>query len=100
MKIAIEKFHGNPLAFMRSAGYTFMERTPDDEWNFARPLAGAAYPRFHCYLRQKGGSLNINLHLDQKRPSYEGTAAHGGEYDGELVTAEAERLRRTAAKNR
>ena len=36
----------------------------------------------------------FNLHLDQKKPTYEGHVAHSGEYDGELVEEEAERIRR------
>jgi len=36
--------------------------------------------------------MQIHLHLDQKRPSYKGTNAHGGEYDGEAIREEAERI--------
>ena len=37
--------------------------------------------------------LAVNLHLDQKAPVYEGAAAHSGEYEGEVVSREAERLK-------
>lgn len=100
MKLKIENFGGNVLAFMRLAGYSFQNRSQDDEWNFARPAGGRDFPRFHAYTRQDDGALLINLHLDQKRPSYRGTAAHGGEYEGELIIAEAERLRRIAPTKR
>ena len=36
--------------------------------------------------------MHINLHLDQKRPVYRGTSAHGGEYEGEVVEQEAARI--------
>src|SRR3989338_10126679 len=34
----------------------------------------------------------LNLHLDQKKPSYAGAHAHNAEYEGELVEAEGKRL--------
>ncbi len=40
----------------------------------------------------------ISLHLDAKKPSYEGTAAHGGEYQGELVEKEMERIMKIAGQ--
>ena len=76
MKIKLENFGGNIMSFMRSCGYAFIDRSPDDEWNFARRTAGGDYPRFHCYLKKEQGVLIINLHLDQKRPSYQGSRGH------------------------
>ena len=35
----------------------------------------------------------FDLHLDQKRPIYEGVTAHSGEYDGEVIEREAERVK-------
>lgn len=98
MKIRIENFHGNILSFMRSVGYTFLNRSQDDEWNFVRRVEAGDYPRFHCYLKKEQNDLMINLHLDQKRPSYHGTSRHGGEYEGEVVNLEAERLRQSWLK--
>ena len=34
----------------------------------------------------------FDLHLDQKKPSYVGTKAHGGEYDGPTVEKEMSRI--------
>lgn len=42
----------------------------------------------------------INLHLDQKKPSYAGTSAHAGEYEGPVVEREASRLREVEEKMR
>jgi len=50
------------------------------------------YPRFHLYLNELGDKITFNLHLDQKHASYEGSSAHSGEYDGDTVQAEAERI--------
>ena len=36
----------------------------------------------------------FNLHLDQKKPTYEWHIAHSGEYDGELVEKEIERIKK------
>ena len=36
--------------------------------------------------------LVLNLHLDQKQASYEGSTAHSGDYDSDLVRQEAQRI--------
>jgi len=94
MQIKIPNFNDNILNLFRSLGYVFIEQT-GEEWNFAKKISGADYPRFHCYAKKESGNLVINLHLDQKKPSYGGSSAHAGEYDGPLVEQEA----RTFLKN-
>ncbi|MBI3115697.1 MAG: hypothetical protein HYZ09_04390 [Candidatus Kerfeldbacteria bacterium] len=60
---------------------------------YARRIGRHAFPRFHLYVHGPGSrSLTLNLHLDQKRPSYRGSHAHAAEYDGSAVEAEAERI--------
>jgi hypothetical protein len=76
---------------IRRIGYRPLGRTPKGELNCVRPLGGD-YPRFHIYLQEEGDLFTFNLHLDQKKPSYEGTSAHGGEYDGETVRVEMLRV--------
>ncbi len=100
---------------MRQAGYAF-DRQEGEELSFARRISGD-YPRFHAYVSQmsnvsaQGGSppkadaprehasggndqmLIINLHLDQKRPSYGTARAHSGEYDSPLVANEGQRIK-------
>jgi len=86
----------NIYNLMRSIEYHFWgkdERT--GELNFVHPLGGDAYPRFHIFLTIKNNSLIFDLHLDQRRTSYQGSAPHGGEYKGELVAAEAERIKQS-----
>ena len=66
------------------------------EMSFVRRLSASDYPRFHAYVSRENPEQEaiINLHLDQKKPIYKGTSAHSGEYDGELVEKEAERIKK------
>ena len=87
-------FKENIYNLMRKAGYHFLGRDEKtNEMNFARPTRG--YPRFHLFVKVEDENLIFNLHLDQKRPIYEGAPAHAGEYQGELVSKEAERIKQT-----
>ena len=82
---------------MRKFGYYF-EREDVGELVFSRPIsaAGSGYPRFHVYVKVDEVSCEavINLHLDQKKPIYKGASAHAGEYKGETVEKEAERIKK------
>jgi len=60
--------------------------------SYVRLLSRTGYPRFHLHIKETGSEYIFNLHLDQKKPSYENQTAHSGEYDGEVVEAEAERI--------
>jgi len=81
---------------MRSCGYS-LERAEGNELSFMRRTSGGEYPRLHAYTHTEGSVLVINLHLDQKKPSYEGSRTHSGEYDGELIETETERIKSLAA---
>lgn len=81
------------LGLDRKLGYKLLGER-NKEYNFVRPIGDNRYPRFHMYVTAQKGELFFNLHLDQKQPSYEGHTAHSGEYDGELVAREAERIKR------
>jgi len=80
---------GNIITLLRKAGYYPLNNA------FVRPLSRSGYPRFHIYMNQKGDELTFNLHLDQKKPIYKGTAAHSGEYDSSVVADEAERIKQS-----
>jgi len=85
-------FRENAYNLMRKAGYHFQgKETEAGELTFTRPPRG--YPRFHLYLKIEKDNLIFNLHLDQKKPIYKGAPAHAGEYDGEVVEKEAERIK-------
>ena len=64
------------------------------ENKFHRLLSGRPYPKFHlyCTLSADAKSATVNLHLDQKKPSYKGTHAHAAEHDGPVVETEAARI--------
>jgi hypothetical protein len=77
---------------MRRAGYRF-ERKSDNELIFSRIIGGqSGYPRFHLYITVQESALLFSLHLDQKKPIYKGASAHAGEYSGEIVEREAQRI--------
>ncbi len=61
--------------------------------SFAKRIHRDFYPRFHVYIKIEGDSVVFDLHLDQKRPIYEGVTAHSGEYEGGVVEREGERVR-------
>ena len=85
-------FRENIYNLMRKIGYHFQsEDKTQEEFIFTRPPKG--YPRFHIYLTVENKNLIFDLHLDQKRPIYKGTTAHSGEYEGEIVKKEAERVK-------
>jgi len=91
MTFRLSKKTENLQTFMRRAGYKPIGVSTRKELNCVRPLQGA-YPRFHIYAKEEKGEFVINLHLDQKRPSYEGSRAHSGDYDSETVKSEMERI--------
>jgi len=85
-------FKENIYSLMRRVGYYFLGQEKEKgELIFVRPPKG--YPRFHIYLKIENENLILNLHLDQKRPIYKGATAHAGEYEGEVVEAEAKRIK-------
>lgn len=93
LKLSAQK--ENLYNVMRRCGYRF-DRENGEELVFSRVIGSSrsGYPRFHCYIKiEPEGSLRLNLHLDQKRPIYKGGHAHAGEYEGEVVAREVERMR-------
>lgn len=106
MKIIINNINENPANALRRCGYHFERQHPDTrELSAARALGAGGFPRFHAYVKMINPStgsglvqMEINLHLDQKRPVYRGTAAHSGEYSGELVEQEAARIKSILTK--
>lgn len=83
----------NIINIARKLGYIPERRGDRGEFSCQRPLSRAEYPRFHIYITEEENEFIFNLHLDQKKPSYSGTAAHSGEYEGGAVDGEAERIK-------
>ncbi len=94
MKFVVRSPKESIVTLIRKLGYRPLLRT-EEEFNCVRYL-GAEYPRFHLYIKEdrKKDEFTFNLHLDQKRPSYSGSRAHSGEYTGEVVEGEAERIKK------
>lgn len=88
----------NPLDWMRRQGYA-VHRGGDGQTSFVRRLGSDEFPRLHAYVERQGDVTVISVHVDQKRPSYGGTSAHAGEYEGPLVEAEIARLQRALMQN-
>ncbi len=88
MKINIQKngLKEKLYSFLRKCGYSpFYD-------SYVKVLSGSGYPRFHLYINENDNQYILNLHLDQKRPSYGKETAHSGEYNGKVVEDEAERI--------
>lgn len=101
MKFAIKKINTSHKNLMRVCGYKeILNPHKQNELSYARSLeASRFYPRFHIYITNvPNDGIEISLHLDMKKPSYEGTTAHSGEYDGDLVEREAQRLKNISDK--
>lgn len=96
MRFSVPKLNISPQNFLRHCGYLEI-RNPhkNNEISHARGLnAGRNYPRFHIYIEAAGNNISINIHLDAKQPSYEGTSAHSGEYEGKLIEDETTRIQK------
>jgi hypothetical protein len=76
---------------MRTLGYA-PSQNRFGEKSFVRLLTGRPFPRFHIYVQEVEDTMLLDLHLDQKKPSYEGSRAHSGEHDGPLVENEIARI--------
>lgn len=72
---------------MRSLGYS-----PRPNGSYARRLSTQNFPRFHVYLKEVQGQYEFSLHLDQKGACYENQTAHSGDYDGEILNNEKNRI--------
>ncbi len=83
----------DPLHFLRRAGYGIITDRRRGVKSYVKRIHGDLYPRFHAYVEERGNNWQINLHLDQRATVYEGVTAHAGEYDGEVVEREAERIK-------
>lgn len=84
---------GNAAAFIRRCGYgEYYDRRMKQVSYMKRARMSDMFPRYHVYIEERGEEVILDLHLDQKRPSYEGTSMHAGEYDGTAVERESARI--------
>jgi len=98
MKLIINKNKLSASADMllKRAGYSFHSDFRSGKDSYSRRLGSGFFPKFHMYAEETPEKIFLNLHLDQKQASYEGSNMHSGEYDGEVVEAEMERVKKFA----
>ncbi len=73
---------------MRRLGYA-EQRTRAGQISYVKRAGGGArFPRYHAYVEDLNGGIQINLHVDQKEASYKGSSAHSGDYEGLVVERE------------
>lgn len=92
----MKQFFEGPLSdnarnIMRHLGYG-EQRTRAGQISYVKRVGGERFPRYHAYVEDMIGGLQVNLHVDQKEASYEGTSAHAGEYEGSVVEREMSRI--------
>jgi excinuclease UvrABC nuclease subunit len=92
MDFEVKNLQKSIVSVARELGYVIID-TNGNEYNLVRKIHGDTYPRFHIYLKQHGQDFKFSLHLDQKKPVYEGSHAHNGEYIGPVVDEEADRIK-------
>lgn len=85
-------FSQNGDTLVRRAGYGRIYDRRQDQYSYVRRMGNAHFPRFHLYINSEE-PLVLNIHLDQKAASYEGSHMHAGDYDSDVVAAEAARIR-------
>ena len=83
----------NLVNLLRGVGYHF-DGSKGSELAFYHSVSSGFFPRFHIYIQWVDGGWAANIHLDQKKPSYEGSHAHSGEYEGEIIEKEIARLKK------
>ncbi len=94
MKIQLPyNFNENLGNLMRRSGYAVFNDPNTGQTSYTKRLSRDFYPRFHVYIETNKDNFQfINLHLDQKKPSYAGAHAHNADYDGDRVEQEANLL--------
>jgi hypothetical protein len=78
---------------LRKASYFMINDRLSGKTSYVRRLSNSQfYPRFHLYVTETETDYKFDLHLDQKKPSYQGSRAHSGEYDEPIVEQEKNRI--------
>jgi|GEM_PF-759883 hypothetical protein len=72
--------------FLRTLGWAQIYDRRGDKYSYVKRLTRDFYPRLHLYVKEYPDNYVFDLHLDQKKASYEGHSAHSGEYEGEMVS--------------
>jgi hypothetical protein len=86
-----QKFRQNSDFLIKRCGYGLVRDPRAREVSYARRLGNNIYPRFHLYINAED-PLILSIHIDQKQASYEGSTAHSGDYDSDLIKQEGQRI--------
>ncbi|SRR6056297_813019 len=92
IKIDFSLLKLNTRDFLGKCGYRPI-KSRHNKFSYVKSLRGDRFPRFHIYVNDYG----LNLHLDQKAPSYKDSHAHSGLYNGKLVQKETQRIKKYLA---
>ncbi|MCF7795332.1 hypothetical protein K9M50_03165 [Patescibacteria group bacterium] len=84
----------NVERFLRTLGWAQIYDRRGDKFSYVKRLSRDFYPRLHLYVKKYPDNYVFDLHLDQKKASYEGHSAHSGEYEGDLVNNALESIKR------
>ncbi|MDD3711449.1 MAG: hypothetical protein PHP37_02525 [Patescibacteria group bacterium] len=94
MKLKVNKNQiNNYRVFLRRLGYALIFDRRRGVESFVRRLGDGYYPRIHLYVDDFPDYIVLNLHLDQKRASYQGFKMHNAEYDNEIINNEINRIK-------
>ena len=103
MEFQIHNLRKSSNDIMRTIGYQPAYFQNEGEVSIVRQIGRNDYPRFHLYIKPASAKASdglakanyyiFSLHLDQKKPSYEGQTGHSGDYDGDVVEGEAQRIK-------
>ena len=97
MKFKVKNQRGyNINTLVRAITYRYLgEDEKTKEASLVRPLERGGYPRFHLFLiiNSKNNEFIFKLHIDQRKPVYNGSPAHSADYEGEVVGQEAKRIK-------
>ncbi|MBF8280594.1 MAG: hypothetical protein HW383_367 [Candidatus Magasanikbacteria bacterium] len=94
MKLSLGKIQMSTTLLMRRFGYGLHQGR---EISYERRISHQPFPRLHAYVEETKKGVSINLHLDQKAPTYGGVKMHAGEYDGAVVERELARIKKLVA---
>ena len=85
----------HPQHILEEAGYHAFVDPNTQKTSYIMRVSTGFYPRYHVYIQMRNNrTCIVDLHIDQKKASYEGYTAHAGEYEGALVEEELMRLQR------
>ena len=95
MDFTIREKNETIVSLARKIGYKPQAVDSGGEYSIIRELSKGKYPRFHIYIKKdnENNDFIFSLHLDQKQPSYSRSHAHSGEYEGDIIESEAERIK-------